>query len=123
MNRRAYIYFVLTFLLGTVVGGAGTFFYAWNSGQWHRHFDKQHMIHHLKRELNLSDTQVQQVGQIMDDSMKKYHALRKQVGPQFAAIREEGRSRIRQILTPEQIPKFDKIVRRFEEERNRKGAP
>lgn len=123
MKRRAYLYFVLTFLLGVTAGGAGIFFYGWHSGHWHRDFDKQRIVRHLTRKLSLSDPQVRQLNQILDESIKKYSELQKQVEPQFAAVREERRNRIRQILTPEQLPRFNELVRRHEERIKKQGPP
>ena len=114
MTRRVYFYFVLTFVLGVIVGGAATVFYAWNSGHWHRPFKKERLVQRLTRDLNLSDQQVQQLKQIMDETMKKYQELQSQVRPQFDTIRQESHNRIRQILTPEQAQKFDEMVKRFE---------
>lgn len=120
--RRAYLYFTLTFALGLVAGGAGMFFYGWYGGHWHRHPRKEFIIRRLTRDLNLSDAQVERLGPIVDDSMKKYSALQAQVEPQFKAIREESRRQIRQILTPEQATKFDDLVRRMDE-RMKKERP
>lgn len=119
MTRRAYLYFVLTFLLGVIVGGAGLFSYAWYSGHWHQSFDTQHIIRHLTRELKLSDAQVQQLTPIVEDWTKKHAELRSQVAPQFQSLREEFRNRVSQILTPEQLEKFNKLVRRHDERMKR----
>jgi len=123
MTRRAYIYFIATFLLGIVVGVAGTLFFAWNTGMWHRRPTKERIVRRLSRDLNLSAGQVEQLKQIMDDSQKQMRELRKQAGPQFDAIREEGHERIRKILSPEQLQKFNELVRRREERRKRGRAP
>jgi Spy/CpxP family protein refolding chaperone len=120
MTRRAYLYFIITFLLGIVVGGAGVLFYGWYGGHWHRGFEKQRIVQRLTRELNLTDAQVKQLDQIVDDSMKRFAELRKQFEPQFDAAREESNNRIRQILTPEQLTKFNEMVRRFEERGKRR---
>jgi Spy/CpxP family protein refolding chaperone len=118
MTRRVYVYFALTFLLGLIAGSAGAFFYAWNSGHWRRGgFDAKRVVTHLKQELNLNDQQAQQVTEILVDAGKKYADLQKQVEPQFTAIREETRTRIRQILTPDQVTKFNELVRRVDERR------
>jgi len=122
MTRRAYLYFIVTFLLGVIVGGAGVLFYGWYGGHWHRGFEKRRVVQRLTRELNLSDAQVKQLDQIMDDSMKRFEDLRKQFEPQFDAAREESNNRIRQILTPEQLTKFNDMLRRFEE-RGRRRRP
>jgi Spy/CpxP family protein refolding chaperone len=123
MKRRAYLYFVLTFLLGIVVGGAAVLFYAWNTGHWHRRFDRQHLVRRLTRELNLNDTQVRQLTQIMDETSGKMDDLRHKMDPESDAIRKESQDRVRQILTPEQLTKFNEMVRRFEERRRRRGPP
>jgi Spy/CpxP family protein refolding chaperone len=122
MTRRAYLYFIVTFLLGVIVGGAGVLFYGWYGGRWHHGFDKQRIVRRMSRDLNLSDSQVQQLNQIMDDSMKKFMELRKQMDPQFDAAREASNDRIRQILTPEQLTKFNEMLRRVDE-RMKRGRP
>lgn len=115
MTRRAYLYFALTFVLGVVIGGWGLFSYGWYAGRWHRSFDKQRVVRHLTHDLNLSGTQVQQLSQIVDEYAKKYQDVENQVEPRFTDLREERRNRIRQILTPEQLLKFNELVRRSNE--------
>jgi Spy/CpxP family protein refolding chaperone len=119
MTRRAYIYFILTFLLGVIAGGAGVLFYGWYGGHWHRGFEKQRIVRRLSRELHLTDAQVKQLDQIVGDSMKRFMDLKKQFEPQFDAAREESNNRIRQILTPEQLTKFNEMIRRLEERTKR----
>ena len=123
MTRRAYIYFVATFLLGVVVGGAGVLFYAWNTGHWRRRPGTEQIVRRLTRDLSLSAAQVKQLTQIMNDSEKKMKELRAQAKPQFDAIREEGREQIRKILNPEQLARFNELIRRHEERRRRSRAP
>jgi Spy/CpxP family protein refolding chaperone len=123
MTRRAYVYFILTFLLGIVVGGSAVLFYGWHSGRWHRRPDRQRIVRHFTRELNLTADQTTQLDKIMEESFKKTAEQRDQVEPQFKAIREETSNRIRQILTPEQLTKFNEMVRRFEERRSKQGPP
>jgi len=115
MTRRAYLYFVLTFLLGLVLGAAGLFCYAWYHGHWHRSFDKTRVVERLKRDLNLSDAQAQQLGPIVDDWVKKGRDLQSRVSPQFQALREEFRERVRKILNAEQLETFNELVRRHDE--------
>jgi len=119
MSRRAYLYFVLTFLLGVIVGGTCVYYYAWSTGHWRRPFDRQSFISRLKGELNLSDTQVPQLEQILDGSTKKFRSAQQQADAQFNAIREETRAGIRQNLSPSQAQKFDELVRRWDERRRR----
>jgi hypothetical protein len=116
MTRRVYVYFALTFFLGVVVGGGSVFYYGWHSGFLHRGFpSRRAVVRRLTRELNLSDAQAQQLGQIMDDAAKKHQQLQEQFRPQFHALHEETRDRIRKILNPDQVARFDEINRQFEQ--------
>jgi flagellar biosynthesis chaperone FliJ len=119
MSRRAYIYFALTFLLGVIVGGLCVYYYAWSAGQWHRPFNRQNFVSRLKVELDLSDTQVPQLEQILDGSTKKFKSAQQQAASELNAIRQETRNAIRQILSPQQARKFDELVRRWDERRRR----
>jgi hypothetical protein len=119
MSRRAYLYFALTFLLGAIVGGACVYYYAWSTGHWHRPFNRRSFISRLKSDLDLSDMQVHELEQIVDDSTGKVQSAQQQADSQLNAIRQETRSRIRQILSPEQTQKFDGLVRRWDERRKR----
>ena len=119
MSRRAYLYFALTFLLGVIVGGTCTYYYAWHTGHWHRPFNRQNFVRRLKGELDLSDTQVTQLEQILDGSMSKFRSAQQQSDAQLNAVREETRNAIRQILTPQQGQQFEELVRRWDGRRRR----
>lgn len=123
MTRRAYVYFIVTFLLGCVVGGAATVFFGWNRSHRPRRPDRQRIVRRFTTELKLSADQTAQLDKIMEESFKKMDEQRKQVEPQLKAIRDETSTRIRQILTPEQLPKFNERLRRYEERRSRQGPP
>lgn len=123
MTRRAYLYFALTFVLGIIAGIASLFTYGWYSGRWHRGFNKERIVRHLSRTLDLNDRQVQQVSEILDEYQKSFADLQGQVEPQFAALREKERNRIRQILTPEQLAKYNELVRQIDERRRRAPFP
>jgi Spy/CpxP family protein refolding chaperone len=125
MTRRVYLYFVATVVLGAILGGVGVYYYLWHSGRLLHPggFNKERAVAHLKKELNLSDAQVQQISQIFDDSAQKMADLQKQVDPQFQALHMETRARIRAILNPEQATKFDEFVRQIDERRKRHGMP
>jgi signal recognition particle GTPase len=119
MSRRAYLYFALTFLLGVIVGGTCVYYYAWSTGYWRRPFNRQSFVSRLKAQLNLSDTQVSQLEQILEGSTKKFRAIQQQSDSQSNAVREDTRNKIRQILSPQQTQEFDELVRRWDEKRKR----
>lgn len=113
MKHRVYLYFVLTFLLGAVIGAVGLYLYAWYGGHWRRPMNRGQFVQDLTRQLKLSEQQASRLTQIMNDSRKKYDELHNQVRPQFEALRDETDSEIRQILTPDQVSKFDELVRQW----------
>jgi Spy/CpxP family protein refolding chaperone len=125
MTRRAYLYFTLTIILGAVLGCAGAYYFLWHSGRLQHPggFNKARAEAHLKKELNLSDAQLQQIDQIFDVSSKKMTDLQRQIEPQFQAIRVETRAQIRQVLDPGQATKFDEFVKQADERRRRRGLP
>ena len=125
MTRRAYLYFTLTIVLGAVLGGAGVYYYLWHSGRLQHPggFNKARAEAHLKKDLNLSSEQMQQLDQIFNEGSKKIDDLQQQVDPQFQAIHMETRARIRQILNPDQAKRFDELVKEMDERRKRRGPP
>lgn len=125
MTRRIYLYFFATAILGAILGGVGVYYFLWNSGRLQHHggFNKDRAVAHLKKELTLTDDQTQQVGRIFDESSQKVQDLQKQIDPQFQAIHQETRARIRHILNPEQAKKFDDLVKAVDERHKRHGPP
>ena len=125
MTRRVYLYFVVTIILGAVLGGVGVYYYLWYTGRiQHPHgFSKERAVAHLKKELNLSDAQAQQISKIFDEGSQKMRDLQKQIDPQFQALHQETRARIRQVLDPDQQKKFDALVRAIDERHKRRAPP
>jgi hypothetical protein len=125
MTNRAYLYFALTFILGVVVGAAASVYSTWHGTR--RHLARKppasdEVLRHLSRDLQLSDQQASQIKPIIEDSIASTVQLQTQVEPQFRAIRDQGRERIRKFLTPEQTAKFNELVRRHEERLQRERS-
>ncbi len=123
MSRKIYLYVVLAFGLGVAVGAAGLFLFAWYGGHWRQHFGRRHLVAELTRQLKLSGAQVEQLNRILDDTSKKFAALRRQVQPQFDALRRQSQDEVRAILTPEQAKKYDEMVRQWEQKMRQHGPP
>ncbi len=119
MKRRFYFYFALTFILGMVIGAAGMYSYGWYTGHWHQRISRHRVVDYLQKELSLSQPQTQQLQQIISNMEKKESELRDQIEPQFQAIREETRTETRKILNPQQVEKFNAMVKRWDAKRNR----
>jgi Spy/CpxP family protein refolding chaperone len=121
-SRKAVALLVVVFLLGLALGGFGTYFF-WAGAIERGHHSKQHIVEELTRELALTPDQQKQLSQILDDTRARFEAIHEQMRPQYDAAREEGRNRIRAILTADQRPKFDAFVRRLDEHRKKKSGP
>lgn len=119
MRRRVYVYFALIFVLGIVIGVAGMYCYGWYSGHWRRGSSRHRVVEYLQKELGLSQSQTQQLQQIIRNLDQKESELRDQVEPQFQAIREEARDETRKILNSQQLDKFNEMVKRWDANRKR----
>jgi len=76
------------------------------------------------RDLNLNADQQGQIQAILSDMRAKYAALHEKLDPEYEQVRHLGREQIRQILTPEQRPKFEDLLRQIDEDRRkRQGNP
>ena len=123
MTRRFYIYFLLIFVLGIIIGAAGMYSYGWYTGHWHRKFSHHRVVDYLQKELSLSQSQTQQLQQIINEMETKETELRDRIEPQFQAIREETRAETRKILNPQQVQKFNEMVKRWDARRKRRHHP
>ena len=121
MARRAYLYFVLTFLIGIVAGGVGVYFYGLHSGLWSHEFDQQRIVRRMTRDFSLDGSQVQKLTQIIEEYAKKRKGLEQKNQPEFDALHNETRVQVRQILNAEQLAKFNEHVRRSDERRKQKS--
>jgi Spy/CpxP family protein refolding chaperone len=75
----------------------------------------------LTRELSLTPAQSQQVDAILLQRHAEAKVIRDQTDAQIDQVHQKGRQQIREILTPEQKPKFEEFLKRLDEERKREG--
>jgi Spy/CpxP family protein refolding chaperone len=132
-GREAALLVVVVFLLGVLLGGVGMHLWGgrvWG-GQAAANHDSAHpggmapreeVLARFTRELQLTPDQQQQVGAIIDDTRAQWKALYAQEDAQKDQIRQQGRARIRALLTPEQQPKFDSFMQRLDEQRKKEQA-
>jgi Spy/CpxP family protein refolding chaperone len=122
-RREAALLVVVVFLLGALVGGIGT-------RLWSAHAQevlykpgvlrpRAQVISEFTQELQLTREQQQQLGTIVDDTRARWRALYAPLDVQHEQIRQDGRNRIRAILTPEQKPKFEEFMRRIDAQREK----
>lgn len=77
------------------------------------------LIKRMNEEVGLASDQQEQIKKILDETGEKYREIRKEMDPaiknfepRFNAVREESRDRIRALLTPAQLPKYEEMVQK-----------
>lgn len=82
------------------------------------------LIKRMNEEVGLASDQQEQIKKILDETADKYRDLRKELDPaikpfesRFNAVRQESRDRIRALLTPEQLPKYEDMVQKHDKMR------
>lgn len=115
-GRQALASVIVVFVLGIALGGIATYVReerVWGSQSIPRHG----AIQQFAREANLTADQQKQIQSIVDDTKLKYRQLYDPLDSQREAIRQDGRNRIRGVLTPDQRIKFDEFIRRLDQAR------
>jgi Spy/CpxP family protein refolding chaperone len=80
-------------------------------------------VEQLTRELSLTPAQSQQVDAILMQRHAEAKAIHDQTDAQIDQVHQKGRQQIREILTPEQKPKFEEFLKRLDEEKKRNAPP
>lgn len=78
---------------------------------------RQQYLSEMKSKLHLSSPQVDQLQSILDETKAKAKAVRDHYHPEMVKIKEEQISRVKSILTPQQVPAYEQLVA----ERERRG--
>jgi hypothetical protein len=118
---EAAILMLVVFVLGILLGGLGS--HAWEEHMWGpsgppRSSSRQ-IISDLADELQLSADQRKELSAIVDDSKAQIRAAYAPADAQREQLRQQGSARIRAILTPDQLPKFDAYRQRIDEQRKK----
>lgn len=118
-NRKAMFLVLLVFALGIALGAVGTYVVttrvlAARSPAVHTPATTMAMF---TKDLNLTSDQQKQIEAILSDTRARYAEIHKRDDPEYEKTRQEGRDRIRQVLTPEQGPKFEELLLEMDAER------
>jgi hypothetical protein len=126
VQQKATLWLGVVFLLGIALGGVLGYAFAHRSyaaapviptAEQRRAQNRERLI----SEVGLSAEQQKAIFAILDEAQGEYKAIHAVSDPQIDAVRQKSRDKIRQLLTPEQKPKFEDFLRRMDEERKRIG--
>jgi len=120
-QTKAVLIVIAVFIIGFVAGGfainlfhrVGGYNAAAESAQatHDRHFQE------LKEKVNLTKDQEEKIRAIVDHTYAEYKQIGQEVDPKINAARQACRDKIRSVLTPEQLPRFEEMVREHDRER------
>ena len=108
-RKRASFYIVLIFLCGFLAGTAtSNLWMHWGPASVSAKGDskrtpRQRVVEKFTRDLGLSADQAKQLNEILDETRRGYRIHEAEI----EIIRQEGRNRIREILTPDQRAKYE----------------
>jgi hypothetical protein len=125
-NRKAILLVFVVFVLGIALGALGTYLVTTRvlaaRPQTAVVHSAANTVAMLTRDLNLNPDQQRQVLGILNDTRSRYDAIHQEVDPEYEKVRQEGRERIRELLTADQRPKFEDVLRQIDEDRRKRQA-
>jgi Spy/CpxP family protein refolding chaperone len=125
-SRKAFLLVFVLFVLGVALGSVGTYLVTMRvqaaRPQATLAHNPGHTMAMFTRDLNLNSDQQNQIQAILNDTRARYAELHQKLDPEYEQVRHEGRERIRQVLTPEQRPKFEDLLRQIDEDRRQRQA-
>src|SRR4029077_14489723 len=125
-NRKAVLLVFVLFVLGIALGSVGTYVLTTRVQAARPHASLSHnyagTVAMFTHGLSLSPDQQKQLEVIFNDMRTHYQALHERLDPEYEQVRQQGRERIRQFLTPEQQPKFEDLLRQIDEDRRLRAA-
>lgn len=124
-------------LAGLVLFASGLVVGVFGSRLWHDrgtlallHGDPRHfaefVVRHLSSDLDLTPAQQAKLRPIVMETAKKLAKIRKEQEPKIQAVMDADTKAIKQLLTPDQVEKYEAILKRLKERReamDRFGPP
>jgi hypothetical protein len=113
-NLPIAFYLLLVFVSGSVVGALGYRTYnpptarsvsaPPSPSEWRRNY-----IDESRSRLSLTDDQVDKLKTFLDQTEARFHDVRERENQAIRQIREDHFERVRTILTPEQLPRYEQL--------------
>jgi Spy/CpxP family protein refolding chaperone len=123
-SRKAFFFVFLVFVLGIALGALGTYVVTTRVLAAHSPAARTpaNTMAMFTKDLNLTADQQKQIQAILSDTRARYADIHKRDDPEYEKTRQEGRDRIRQVLTPEQGPKFEELLLNMDAERLKRNS-
>jgi Spy/CpxP family protein refolding chaperone len=129
-RRKAGLWLALVFVLGGAIGGVFGYSFAHKtlavplasaspSPEAERRAKR---VAEMRKELQLTPEQATTVDGIIHKAHDDMKGIHEKADADLDAVRQKARDEMRQLLTPEQKPKFEIMVQKMDEERKKQQA-
>jgi Spy/CpxP family protein refolding chaperone len=129
-RRKARLWLAAVFVLGLATGGAFGYSFA------HRSYAstkvnppplseperRARRIAEMTKEIGLSPDQANNIDSIIHAAHDEMKSIHDKSDADADAVRQKARAQIRQMLSPEQRPKYEAMLARMDEERKKQAA-
>ena len=120
LSKNAVISLLTVFILGLAIGILVDRFVFVKAPKPPKHRDPgQFLFEKFSNELDLTEEQKVQLKRLLDEIKIKYETLHKTRREQYQKISDEFDTEFKKYLTPEQIVKFDAMVKEMKEQRKK----
>jgi len=121
-RAKVLLAFLTIFILGFAAGALGLNIYfsrieTWRQSAWTGRFDRERYVKQMSEAVGIRPEQMGLLNAILEETREEFLELRKHLNPQFDEVRQRARSRIRATLDAEQQARFDRFLKRWDEER------
>ncbi len=127
-HNKARLVVLTVFVIGIAVGALSMNLYQrlTNSNPENQPPPRVVILKNLTDRLHLTEAQQMQIREILDGTFENYRAIRtdmdnepklKEFDHRFNEARQQGREKMRQVLTSEQMPEFEKILQEYDQKR------
>jgi len=125
IRKKAAIWLALVFILGTATGGVFGYSLARRSYAATRTVMPSEAERRAKKVAEMTDAigltpeQQQKADGIIQNAQTEIRGIHEKNDGEVDVVRMKSRARMREFLTPDQMPKFEQFMRRLDEERKK----
>jgi Spy/CpxP family protein refolding chaperone len=126
-RQKAGLWLAVVFVLGAAIGGVFGYSFSQRHAlaapspatQLSESQRRAKRVLEMTREMNLTQEQASSFDSIIHQAHEQMKVIRDKSESDVDAVRLQARDQMRQLLTPEQKPKFEEMVQRMDAERKK----
>jgi Spy/CpxP family protein refolding chaperone len=130
-QQKAGLWLAVVFVLGAAIGGVFGYSFSQRRAlaapptatQLSEPQRRAKRVLEMTREMNLTQEQASSFDSIIHQAHEQMKVIRDKSEADVDAVRLQARDQMRQLLTPEQKPKFEEMIQRMDVERKKQQQP